>query len=606
MVITKTVTFVESKQAPLKPTCRLLTRRTYFNCRNIQVRYIIRFTFVWWCMACAAAARSATGRFPRRTSVRSALGFCAIPDVARYGCWPHRYRTNTCDNRHQQPNVRWATSKTSDLGGASDSGRAGRTTSNLINYKPTTINIMKGDDSYAAPTTLMPSLSDFLTKQKARLTDEGDHQQKLAPLISHVSVGNPAGDADSIVSAIALAYIDSMTTTSSDDFILPVISVTEQALRTHRPETTLLLEWAGIRLDDLVCVDHPGLERLAAHHHNDCPNPLQVTLLDHNRLDLSANPWLRWNENAVSSVTVTEILDHHFDEMAHLDSCPLNSPGRNIAFHPDSTNQPALVASTTTLLVERYLAATAPSLPLIPTPLATLLLGVILLDSVNLSEQANKVTARDVAAINALVEQTDWSSSSDILLQPSNALLEKYFMSPNRTSLRPQTTKWFEALQNQKFSPTFWSQLNVLNCLGLDYKSFTSSANVSFGVATVLTSLSDLLTSKSNVTDQLLEFIQSQNIAVLGIMCATSSEGKLTREFALASTSKNAALVESLVNFLLTSETGEVLQLEQVTLVGRVSSDALTSAGLALFTARQHNSGMSRKQVVPILLAYWQ
>jgi exopolyphosphatase len=599
MDITRAVTFVELlEQAPLKPTS------TDYNPSHSQFRYITRFPFVWWCMACAAVAKSATGRTPRSNSVQSALGFCAIPDVAQYGWWSYRYHTNTRGNRYQQRNVRCATSNTSDLGGTSNSGRAGSRTSNLNNFNPTTTNTMEGHDSYAAPTMLIPSLSDFSTKQKTKLTDERDHHQKLFRLISHVSLGNPAGDADSIVSAIALAYIDSMTTTSSDDFILPVISITEQALRMHRPETTLLLEWAGIRLDDLVCVDHPGLENLAAYHDNDCPNPLQVTLLDHNRLDLSANPWLRRNENVVSSVTVTEILDHHFDEMAHLDSCPMNSPGRNIAFHPDSTNQPALVASTTTLLVERYLAATATSLPLIPTPLATLLLGVILLDSVNLSEQANKVTARDVAAIKALLEQTDWTSSSDMLLQPSNALLEKYALSPNGTSLRPRTTKWFEALQNQKFSPTFWSQLTVLNCLGLDYKSFTSSTNVTFGVATVLTSLSDLFTSKSNVTDQVLEFIQSQNISVLGIMCATSSEGKLTREFALASTSKNAALVESLVNFLLTSETGQVLQLEQVTLVEHGSSDAVT--GPTLFTARQHNAGMSRKQVVPILLAYWQ
>jgi len=64
----------------------------------------------------------------------------------------------------------------------------------------------------------------------------------------------------------------------------------------------------------------------------------------------------------------------------------------------------ALVASTCTLVAERYLSLSSSSSSPLTTPIALLLLGVILLDSVCLDGRAGKVTPRDEVAARALME----------------------------------------------------------------------------------------------------------------------------------------------------------------------------------------------------------
>jgi exopolyphosphatase len=240
----------------------------------------------------------------------------------------------------------------------------------------------------------------------------------------HVVLGNEAGDADSLISAIALAYIESVKGQVPKTPLLP-IPLTD--LQTQRPETVHLLHLAGINsAQDLFwSADYPALFE----------ENRNVTLVDHNRLGpvFQASGW-----------KVVEILDHHVDLGQHLDTC--SGHARKIAFQGNQ----ALVASTCTLIVERLQELWEPPFP---ADLSLLLLGVILLDSVNMSPAAGKGTTRDAAAIDKLQQETSWndlSKETKKALGTSKAVREK-----------PDTLALFEALQNAKFEGAFWESLSV-------------------------------------------------------------------------------------------------------------------------------------------------
>lgn len=394
-------------------------------------------------------------------------------------------------------------------------------------------------------------LADFLHEQKNRLVQ--DPNQPF-----HLIIGNPAGDADSIVSALGLAYEYSVWNKAS---ILPVVSISKHDLTTQRPETTYLLELAGIPVDSLVCIDDPNL-----------PMTADVTLVDHNRLTVQ----LDWH--------VVEILDHHLDEGAHED---VLADKRTIAF----SGTQATVASCTTLIAERYLAhmpSSSPSSP-IPTSLATLLLGVVLLDSVNMSPEAGKGTDRDARVIQSLLQETDWSvlvdnpMSTDILSQDSAT---------------PDTNKFFKALQYQKFNPKFWDKLSVQDALGLDYKEFTGGADIKkFGVSTILQSMEDFV-QKEDVLRSIQQYMKAKNIGLLGLMFAVSNDqDELSRQLAICGPPE---LCESMVDFLQHVDRG--LDLSDATSNEFNPSNSV----IKVILMDQGNVAASRKQVAPTMMNYWK
>jgi inorganic pyrophosphatase/exopolyphosphatase len=85
------------------------------------------------------------------------------------------------------------------------------------------------------------SLADFL---KVRKTDPSSSK--------HYVLGNEAGDADSIISAIALAYIDSIQPDVTIVAKTPLISIPRADLATQRPETALLVDLAGYRTPSMT------------------------------------------------------------------------------------------------------------------------------------------------------------------------------------------------------------------------------------------------------------------------------------------------------------------------------------------------------------------
>ena len=151
---------------------------------------------------------------------------------------------------------------------------------------------------------------------------------------------------------------------------------------------------------------------------------------------------------------VVEIVDHHLDVGGH---STVSGAQRNIAF--DSEAKKALVGSACTLVAEA-LVSNAPGL--VDSTLATLLGGVILIDTLNMDPAAAKGTARDGAALESL--------------EPMFPLAR---------------AELFQRLVGAKFNPEWWASLSVGECLRYDYKQGESGGKV-FGISAILLKIGDV------------------------------------------------------------------------------------------------------------------
>lgn len=368
------------------------------------------------------------------------------------------------------------------------------------------------------------------------------------PRFDHVVVGNPAGDADSIISSLSLAYVDHLTGEKPNKS--PIVSVSRADLPLRR-ETVLLLGMMQVSTQALTYLD-------------DLPSAMHdssVTLVDHNKLLYSQ----------LEGSKVAEILDHHMDEQAH---DHVVGELRNIAFEGSS----ALVGSACTLIAERLLQSSPRE---IPSDLALGLLGVILLDTVNMSKSAAKGTLRDQAASDALMKMTDWSALSQ---QDST---KQFF-----TSQQPDTQGLYDFLNESKFDIAFWKSLSAKDALRLDYKQFTASSGDVFGAASVLLPLSDFL-EKPDLEQELLEYMAACKIPILVVLSMVIADDKPTRSV-LVCGPIGSTLVDSMANHLLNTESLQMTEIESA------STSELTIRQFA-----QGNPKGSRKQIVPILMNFY-
>jgi exopolyphosphatase len=333
----------------------------------------------------------------------------------------------------------------------------------------------------------------------------------------------------------------------------PIVSIPKDDFETQRPEVSLLLELAGISSSNLLFADDPVVGTFAAN----------VTLVDHNVLAE------RFQEQ---SWKVLEIMDHHEDEGLYLDSCSV----RNIAF----ANNNALVASACTLVAERLKELWDPPYP---APLGVLLLGVILLDSVDLSREVGKVTQRDRHAVDDLLENSDWQG---LTRKSRNAL--------GITSTPwPNTTNFFTVLQDAKYDVRFWQSLSVGDALRLDYKEYPCEKGT-FGISTVLMPLQDFL-SKTNVIEGIIQYMEQMRVEFLGIMFAFEDGDHFFRQLALCATFQ----LDRIVDFLLDFDSEDSLDLKAID-TGSVDIPG-GNPDLTIRFFAQQNVKPSRKQIGPIL-----
>jgi exopolyphosphatase len=301
---------------------------------------------------------------------------------------------------------------------------------------------------------------------------------------------------------------------------------------------------------------------------------------------------------------------------------------RNIAFD-EATGQP-LVASTCTLVVEELLhqiqdrGGTPPLPPFdIPPQVSAMLLGTILLDSINLDPRAGKVTDRDRAAVRELLQRTHWDGLGN---EAKHAL----GMSSASPRAEPDCSALFNVLQAAKFDPAFWGSLSVRDVLRLDYKQFSTTtaaedddasssshhqSETTWGMSTVLLDM-DSFFNKPNWEQATGEYMAEHQLAVLVVMLATSSvgggdddaagEGKpapLERKLVLCDL-RNGSVVDDLVEYLVGPQAPLKLQLvEMAEETGVLGREDTSTVHVRAF--RQGNAKASRKQVAPILSDYF-
>jgi len=375
-------------------------------------------------------------------------------------------------------------------------------------------------------------------------------------------VGNQAGDADSIISALALAYVDYLKQ-PNEPHKVPIVSIPRADLVLRR-DTVLLLSLANIDPTNLLYTDDVAALMATVQ------DP-QLILVDHNRLLHT-----EFNNNNNKSPIIIEIVDHHYDE-GHYQ----NATVRNICF--DDT----AVASTCTLIAERLFVHTPNNkMTTILTDLAIALLGVLVLDTVHSSPVAGKVTPRDTIVMEQLITHTDWSLLSNTSLLQNDG-----------TTSTINTTLLFNYLSNAKFDSDFWKSLSVTDTLRLDFKRFemnsTTGTMDAFGVSSVLLPMKEFL-KKDACMEELQHYLTAHQLPILLVMSMHVVDGKPERDILICG--NTTAWVTDLENFMLSNDSLEATKME----MKNDENDGVSVTWLA-----QGNARASRKQVAPMVLDFF-
>ncbi|XP_076610200.1 exopolyphosphatase PRUNE1-like [Chaetodon auriga] len=350
----------------------------------------------------------------------------------------------------------------------------------------------------------------------------------------HVILGSESCDLDSVVSSVAMAYFLSRSSSgpSGGSLVLPVLNV-PRLLFPLRADVLLLLRESGISTDTLVFRDEVDLIGL----HGD--RRLVLTLVDHSVLQSSDSDL----EGAL-----TEVIDHHQSERTAPVPCPVTVD---------------TVASCTTLVTERILSR-APEI--LDRQLALLLYGVIVVDSVNLSPQVGKGTAKDSQMLR---------------------LLQRQFPDlPHRGALHT-------SLQTAKFDLSGLSTEQIL----LKDMRLAAGAGVRVAVSSVFMSL-DLFLRRRNLQEDLCDFCHSHRLEAVVAMTISFNDqsDEPVRQLALYSPSSQHR--QQISHALLT-----------------IQSPALCLSPIRnpykdILAYHQGNALASRRQILPVLTHFlsdwWQ
>lgn len=403
----------------------------------------------------------------------------------------------------------------------------------------------------SAASLLVPSVGSFLKASKVYLKDP--FAKKCV-----VVLGNQASDADSIVSSVC--YAKYLQDRNSDGAVVHIPStLMPRTDLVFRREVQLLLNTVDVDLGDLLCIEDIPLKNL-----NDLKR-LSLILSDHNSLESKLEPL---------SDSVTEIVDHHADCGQYQWVQGVN---RNIAF--DAKTKKALVGSTCTLVAERYFESSTP----MSSEVATLLMGVIALDTINMDPHAGIGTERDSAALARLGEIS--THSQDHL---------------------------FTMLRDAKLDPDFWRQLSVDDVLRIDYKTFQSPSMSAksvktLGIAAALMPLDSFLT-KELMYESVRKTMEEQDLSLLVVMTFVHQPAP-HRELLIVADKTHSALFEAVAQFLLdnTQHTLDCSILSEADDIARASVRLPAgSSGPEFLTMalKQGNAKASRKQVAPLLTEF--
>ena len=332
-------------------------------------------------------------------------------------------------------------------------------------------------------------------------------------------MGNEAADLDSMASSVMYAYFNAQNAgTAGDTVFVPVINVPREDFKL-RTEAVYLFKEAGIDIGLLLFMDEVDLGALKA------KGRLMLTLVDHNKL-------ASFQEQLAGCVV--EIIDHHKDEGL---------------FTGASTRIIEPVGSAATLVAEALLAKGNQRLE---QGSATLLLGTILLDTVNLDPEAKRATPKDQQVVEQLLKSTG----------------------ADRKGL-------FDMLQKEKFNV---SALDTSDLLRKDYKEW-KFGKIQVGISSVLLPIADWLVKDTKLSSSLDKYAKARKLDVLIAMNAYT-EPQFTRELVVFC--PDASLRGKLLSFLSGSDLG----------LAPMAASTVDKA-TALFA--QANQSYSRKKLQPLI-----
>jgi len=349
------------------------------------------------------------------------------------------------------------------------------------------------------------SFKDYLAAAKRSFSSE----QKTT-----IVIGNEAADLDSLASSVTYAYYLSL----SGENALPVMNIPRNdfALRT---EAVYLFGEASISSDSLLFLEDVNLNELS-----DKGN-LNLVLVDHNVPGAGL---------AAYEKNLKEILDHHADEKK---------------YPSDVAADIRPVGSAATIVAERFIQNNKEK---IDSDVGKLLLGTILLDTVNLDADAGRVTSDDDTAAKALIALTGLEQKS-----------------------------LFDKLQFEKFNV---SSLGSYDLLRKDYKEW-QLGDVKCGIGSVLMPAIDWIKKDSDLLKVFQEYTGDRDLDVLLVMNAYTDPDFIRN---LGVFIPEADLREKTIKFLESSDLG----LEFM-------DSGFNDGEIAFY--HQGNLGISRKKLQPIL-----
>lgn len=372
------------------------------------------------------------------------------------------------------------------------------------------------------------SIKTFLRAIKLDVKSLDLHQDPKPTL--HIIMGNQTGDLDSVVSAIAYAFLKGYEAAQKGQLflVLPLVNIPQEDFRLNR-EVEYWLAQLGIAQEDLLFIDTLDLRELQKQGF-----PIQMTLVDHNQLV---------QHQKDLKPMVVEIIDHHEDKGEY---------DKNV------NAQIVSVGSTSTLIAERIIRGTY-LLQIVPE-LAQLLIGAIILDTVNLDEQKERVTERDRLVAEKLLSRGNLS----------------------------QDAIW-NSLNQAKSNLT---GLSLEDLLRKDYKG-DQVGSISYGISSIYgLSLQDLIHEEVNPLATLERIRTRYQIDLLLVLTAYEKSGTFHRELLIYT--KDTVLLKQGAMFL--QDDRNKTPPPQLRLISNKGVD-LGDKGMAFTTA----SGLSRKLLDPMV-----
>jgi len=426
-------------------------------------------------------------------------------------------------------------------------------------------------------------LSQVSTAAKAFIPPPSLQQQQSTTTITIpekliVYLGNEASDADTMISALCYSYLHHSIhskTKNSNIFHLPIVPIPRNEV-CLRQDVNVLLQTIGMNINDLISIDEVPFKEINK------ANPLKYILLDHNLLSVKTMSY--FSDEIVDSerFDVLEILDHHIDLKKHLHCTGIH---RRVAFN-EAIAKPE-VGSACTLVYEQY-REQAPDL--LDDAVATLLMGVIALDTMNMDPSIGKGTARDQAALESL---------SRMAMTDRNSL--------------------FDRLRMSKMDIEFWRSLSAENACKLDYKSFsttssgsskTNGESISFGMSSVLLPVEDMIIKPDILpTVQKYLLVDKQDLLVVSsfvdgenpyrqVLIFARSQEKLLR------VSEYLQAIDADASKPINLKFGlDLIVFQKENQLSAVSQ--LLAAGVHCVAFNKSNLQMSRKQLAPIFSDFY-